>query len=311
VPFGPVAIIDIGSNSIKSLVAARDADGGIITLASRTIDARISTGISDATAGLSGEGMNAGIDAIRSLLEDAGTYAPTRTVLVATSAVRDATNAEEFRKRVRASTGQDIRILTGVQEANLIGRGLMADSALRDLQNFYVFDLGGGSLECLAFRRRQVEQAVSLPLGCVRLTEKFVTDRHLPFAPEAAQAIGSYTASELSGSSFRFSLPPSAVAVGTGGTIATVRSILAARNVTSFEATSVTVTIEQLRELLTTLGALPLSERRAIRGLPPGRADVFPAALVTLIRVAELGGFSAYRNSVHTLRYGVACESLA
>ncbi len=62
-----------------------------------------------------------------------------------------------IRERVRAATGHNIRILTGDEEANLIGRGLTCDPALTTLRDFYVFDLGGGSLECLAPRDRQVQ----------------------------------------------------------------------------------------------------------------------------------------------------------
>ncbi len=67
--------------------------------------------------------MARGLEAIRSLLADTAPFAPVRTVLVATSAVRDAANGAEFRERVRSGTGQTIRILTGDEEANLIGRG--------------------------------------------------------------------------------------------------------------------------------------------------------------------------------------------
>ncbi len=141
-----VAVIDIGSNSIKVLVAARNETGVVTALKSKTIDARISAGISKAKPELSEEGMARGLAAIQELLTDAAPFSPVRTVLVATSAVRDAGNGDHFRARVRAATGHDIRILTGDEEANLIGRGLTCDPALADLKDFYVFDLGGGSL---------------------------------------------------------------------------------------------------------------------------------------------------------------------
>src|SRR3954470_8064032 len=142
---GPVAVIDIGSNSIKVLVAKRDNDGKLAALKLRTIDARISAGISRSNPRLSEEGITRGVDAVRVLLADAATFLPTRTILVATSAVRDAQNGREFCERVRVATGHEIRILSGPEEAALIGRGLVADPALGDLRDFYVFDLGGGS----------------------------------------------------------------------------------------------------------------------------------------------------------------------
>ena len=305
-----VAVLDIGSNSIKVLVAARGPDGGLAVLKVRTIDARISAGISQANPRLSEEGMTRGLDAIGALLADVASFSPKQIALVATSAVRDARNGAEFRGRVSAATGLDIRILTGDEEANFIGRGLTCDPAVAGLRDFYVFDLGGGSLECLAFRERHVEQAASLQLGCVRLTEKFVADVRQPFTTDAERKIAAHTHEVFSKSSFRFSLPANAVVVGTGGTLATVRAVRGARVAQAFEQTEPLITVAQLREQLAWLGALPLTERKHIPGLPPPRADVFPTALATLIAVAELGGFDAYRNSLYNLRYGLAAEQL-
>lgn len=307
---GPVAVIDIGSNSIKILIARRGATGAIEPLQMRTIDARISAGISRAHPRLSDEGMARGLAAIQALLADAAGFQPTHTTLVATSAVRDAQNGREFRAQVHAATGHEIRILSGDEEANLIGRGLTSDPALAGVRDFYVFDLGGGSLECLAFRERRIEQAISLQLGCVRLTEKFVVDPTAPFTDLARLAVEGHTRGTLASAGFRFSLPTSAVAVGTGGTVTTVRAIYGMRLGKPVEQTEPTVTLAQLKELLAALGAMPLPARQQIPGLPAARADVFPTALATLIAVAEAGGFASFRNSFYNLRYGLAAELL-
>jgi len=305
-----VAVIDIGSNSIKVLVAAPAPAGGLAVLASRTLDARISAGISQAVPRLSEDGMTRGLDAIRTLLADAAPFAPASIVLVATSAVRDAQNGPEFREHVRAATGQTIRILTGDEEADLIGRGLTCDPALAALQDFYVFDLGGGSLECLAFRSRQVKQSASLQLGCVRLTEKFVPDPAAPFSSAVSQRIAAHCATVFASSGFAFDLPPGAIAVGTGGTVTTVRAILAAQRGIALEATPADVTVDTLRTQLREVGGLTLTARQQVAGLPPARADVFPTALATLIAVAERGHFAAFRHSLYNLRFGLAREAL-
>ena len=307
----PVAVIDIGSNSIKVLVALRAADGGILPLHSHTLDVRISAGISRNDPHLGAEGMARGVEAIRSLLADADRFPASRRVLVATSAVRDARNGADFCKLVRNATGHEIRILTGREEANLIGRGLACDPALRHLRDFYVFDLGGGSLECLGFRGRHIEQSVSLQLGCVRLTEKFSSDSSLPLTASACDEVSAYTRKLLTRSDFAFSLPAGTVAVGTGGTVTTVRAILGAREGKPVAATPMLVTVAQLRELLAWLGAMSLAERKQVAGLPPSRADVFPVALATLLATFELGGLPACQNSLYNLRYGLADEALA
>lgn len=305
-----VAIIDIGSNSIKSLVAERGPDASLITVHTRAIDARISTGISRQHPRLQEEGMVRGLEAIATLLADARRAGAERFALVATSAVRDAENGVEFRGRVLAATGQAIRILSGDEEANLIGHGLTCDPALRHLRDFYTFDLGGGSLECLTFRDRQVSQALSLPLGCVRLTEKFVPDPNLPFGAAANGAVAAHVQDVVTRGGFAFPLPAPAFAIGTGGTVTTARSILAARDGLALEAAAPRISVTTLRQLLDWIGPLPLSARREIAGLPSARADVFPTALATLIALSAVGRFDEFHHSLYNLRYGLAAELL-
>lgn len=305
-----VAVIDIGSNSIKLLVASRGPDGRLETVYTRTLDARISMGISQSEPRLSDEGMTRGLEAIKELLADAKSHAAKRSILVATSAVRDAGNNADFRGRVEHETGLEIRVLSGDEEANLIGRGLTCDPALQALKEFYVFDLGGGSLECLSFRNRKVEQAGSFPLGCVRLTEKFVADPSRPLGRTPRYRIMQHVHDELVRGSFRFALPPDSPAVGTGGTITTVRAILGAREAKSFEQTEPFVALTQFRLLLTRIARMTLAERQQVPGLPPARADIFPAALATLIVLADVAAVPGFHHSVYNLRYGVADEAL-
>jgi len=310
-PSSAVAVIDIGSNTIKLLVAARAPTGGLQTLTSETIDARISAGIGLAEPRLSEEGMTRGLAAVRELLAVAAPFSPAQTAIVATSAVRDATNGAEFRERLRAATGHPLRILSGDEEANLIGRGLTSDPALAHLRDFYVFDLGGGSLECLAFRQRQVQQACSLPLGCVRLTERFVADVAAPFSPEARAAIADHTRRTLSESGFRFDLA-NPDAVFTGGSLTTARAIAGLAEGKPLPETAPIVTVATLERILDRVAALPLVERRTqIAGLPAARADVFPAALATMLAVAEIAGLHAFHHSFYNLRYGLAEELIS
>lgn len=305
-----VAVIDIGSNSIKVLVAHRGAAGLPVAVLSRTIEARISAGISRAVPSLSAEGMSRGLAAIRELLAQAAPHAPARIELVATSAVRDASNGGEFREQVRRETGHAIRILSGEEEANLIGLGLTCDPALQGLGDFYLFDLGGGSLECLAFQARRIRQAVSLQLGCVRLTERFVTARDAAVGPAVLQTIAAHTREVLHAAAFDFSLPAGAAAVGTGGTMTTARAIFAAEAGEELEAGPPLLALDRLRDLRDRLAALPLEERCAVPGLSAARADVFPAALATLVAVAERGGFPGFHHSLYNLRFGLAAELL-
>ncbi|OAM87198.1 phosphatase [Termitidicoccus mucosus] len=306
-----VTIIDIGSNSIKNLVASRERPGApVAALKMRTIEARISAGISQAAPSLTEEGMARGLEAVQNLLADSVGLPPHPVVLVATSAVRDAANGDEFRRRVREATGHTVRLLSGQEEAALIGRGLLSDPVLSGLRDFHVFDLGGGSLECLAFAGREIRHAASLQLGCVRLTERCIPDPAAPILRDALIRVAGITREVFAKSGFPAALPDGATAVGTGGTLTTARAILGALENKALPDTSPRLPVERLRALLLDLASQTLAERRRVPAMPPGRADVFPAALMTLVTIAELGGFDIYHHSLRNLRWGLADESL-
>jgi exopolyphosphatase / guanosine-5'-triphosphate,3'-diphosphate pyrophosphatase len=304
------AVIDVGSNSIKLLVADKGRGGRLVEVASRTIEARISKGIGSGRPQLSPEGMERGIAAVASLAADAKASGATRISAVATSAVRDASNGGVFLRVLKAATGLGLRILTGPEEASLIGRGLTTDPALLILHDFHAYDLGGGSLECLSFAGRKVERAESLPLGCVRLTEMFVPSPTGPLGDDAAREIGRHVKELLLKSGFPLPVPAGSGVVGTGGTLTTVRSMVAENRGVELEATNAVIGVNLLHEILARVSPMDAAARGRIPGLPPERADVFPAALVTLLALAELGSIQAFHHSLRNLRWGLAAELL-
>jgi exopolyphosphatase/guanosine-5'-triphosphate,3'-diphosphate pyrophosphatase len=304
------AVLDVGSNSIKLLVADRRPDGRLVEVRSQTLEVRISAGIGSGKPRLGPEGIQRGVAAIANLASEARGLGAERIEAVATSAVRDAANGGEFRDRVREASGLDLRILTGADEARLIGAGLTTDPALQGLGDFRVFDLGGGSLECLSFRDGAVEDAASLPLGCVRLTEMFVADPSLPFGEASAREIGRHVAAVLGGSGFPLPVPQGTAVIGTGGTLTTVRAMAAAQRHETLERGDPLIGVPLLLEMLARTGPLGLPERKRIPGLPPSRADVLPTALATLLALADLGRFGAFQHSLRNLRWGVAREIL-
>jgi exopolyphosphatase / guanosine-5'-triphosphate,3'-diphosphate pyrophosphatase len=306
-----VAVVDIGSNSIKLLVARRTPSAQVEGLLSQTIDTRISTGISQSLPELSEAGMAAGLETVRTLLGAAAPFHPDETLLVATSAVRDAVNGEEFRRRVLEAVGHPVRILTGHEEATYIGEGLLCDPGLEAFNDFYLVDLGGGSLECLTFRSRRPVAAICLPLGCVRLTERCVPDPSAPFGKVPRHAVRQATEDAIVRSGYLFALPLPPLAVFTGGTMTTVRSILGERAGRTLAETPARVSVDQLTALFEEVAPLDLETRKRIPGLPPARADVFPTALATLLTVAELACISEVHHSVHNLRWGIAAEATA
>ena len=305
------AVVDVGSNSIKLLVADRGPEGRPAEVAYQTLEVRISKGIGSGRPRLGDQGMERGVEAITSLLARARSLGADRFAVVATSAVRDASNGAQFLERVRAASGVTPRLLTGREEADLIGRGLTTDPALVALRDFHVYDLGGGSLECLAFVERKAERAVSLPLGCVRLTEMFAQPAAEPISASALSNIARHVKGALQESGFPFPVPAGSFVVGTGGTLTTVRAMRAAAGGFTLERTEPLIRVALLREILATVGSLDLAGRKAVKGLSPERADVFPTALATFIALAELGGIQAFHHSLRNLRWGVAAGLLA
>lgn len=305
-----VAVIDVGSNSIKLLVARTGAaEGCIESLFAETIETRISAGISRELPSLSEHAMQAGCDTISELLRLARGYHPQEIRIVATSAVRDAVNGMDFTSRVNDATGIEIEVLSGTEEATHIGRGLACDPQIAGVSRFIQMDLGGGSLELIRFNDGHIEQAISLQLGAVRLTERFIDNRDLPTSEAQGDNIQRHVQEALQQSGFIFA-PTTDAFIVTGGAFTVTRAILAARDNQTIEQRSPVLLRSELSELKSELTALPLHERMATPHLPATRADIVPTALITIEAVLQLAKRQTVTHSFYNLRYGIAAKLL-
>jgi exopolyphosphatase/guanosine-5'-triphosphate,3'-diphosphate pyrophosphatase len=307
-----LAVVDIGSNSIKLLVAAPGPPGGpeLRVLFQEALETRISGGLGKDKSSLSEAGLAAGVQAVSRLLEMARPYAPTRIHLVATSAVRDAQNRADFAARILAATGLPLEILSGDDEALLIARGLRTDPALGGASEFCLLDLGGGSLECIRCASDQIKQAVSLQLGAVRLTEKFVPNPRGPFDDAARTAVAEETRRAVSASGFHFI--PGGLLVGTGGAFTVARAILAHRQgFIAKETWPAEMSRASLAALLDEIAPLDAAARARIPKLTPERADILPTALTTILTLLDLARVARVFHSFHNLRFGVAARDFA
>jgi len=303
-----VAVIDVGSNSIKLLVA-RAAGASVETVFTHTIETRISEGISEAVPELDDSAMAAGVATIFELYEEALGYSPVEMQIGATSAVRDAINGMDFAMMVMAATGIEMRVLSGEEEATYIGRGIACDPALKGVGSFIQMDIGGGSLELIRFDGGEIQKAISLQLGAVRLTEMLVPDKQVPLSVEKAEAIRVHVISALERSGFDFN-PKDWPMVATGGAFVISRSMLAAKQGLKTEESPAVLTKDMLRELFTKISLMPLVERITVPGLPVARADIAPTALVTILAVLEYAGREEISHSFYNLRYGMAAAML-
>ena len=298
---GRVAVIDIGSNSIKSLVAERSfADGGLKILHQGYREVRISSGISGVPPMLKESSMEAGKAAVAELWEEFRAWRPISACrIVATSAVRSASNGSGFAARVASATGQVLQILSGEEEADGIARGVMTDPALAGrAEAINVFDLGGGSMELIRFEQGRVVARCSLPLGSVRLTEKFVPDPALPIPAASRAALQAHIRDQLAGCG----VPLGANLVGCGGGINALFAMLRG------DAKG-PVTLEDLECCMEEMATANLAQRIAA-GVPAGRADIFPTALITVSALVRAAGAHHVLRSRHNLRYGIASSLL-
>lgn len=301
-----IAIIDVGSNTIKLLVA--EAGPLLRVLDSFTHETRISYGIGAGVPRLTDVGMHGGLSAIGDLLRRCARHEPDRTMIVATSAVRDAVNGEDFTAAVREATGLDVQVLSGKEEALGIAEGVLQDPAIARESAFSLCDLGGGSLELIRYEGGEVRRAESFPLGAVRLTERFVSDPTGSLPTEEREAIAAHVRDNLRSFPLEGSGDP---LVCTGGAMTIARAMLAAEEDLDLEESSPQVPVEDLRGLFEELAARPLAERQKKKRLPPQRADIFPCALLVFLTVADLAGATFFVHTFSNLRYGLASRALA
>jgi exopolyphosphatase/guanosine-5'-triphosphate,3'-diphosphate pyrophosphatase len=299
------AVIDIGSNTIKVLVAAGP---GLEVLAEAAEDTRISTGIGEERMRLKPEAIAAGVESVRRLWNLALEHGPNLRDIIATSAVRDAENREEFPVPAEEATGLRPRTLSGDEEARLIGLGVAHDPNINSDKPFYLMDLGGGSLELLEFHGGIVRQKVSLQLGAVRLKEKLLADPGGYMSPDEIDSVEEYVAEAVMASGFSFRNPGALVA--TGGAMTHARFLAARNRGVSSGRSNAIVSFADMCELQAQLAGMPLAKRQEVSGLPRARADIMPVGLTVLTTIMELATAGSVVHSFYNLRYGLAAELL-
>ena len=303
------AALDIGSNTLKMLVVENGSDG-LIQLGERSSETRISEGISKDHPELTEASMQRGVQVIGELYREMQSFHPDHIRIVGTSAVRDAKNREDFCNRILQETGQAVDVITGEEEAQLIGKGVLTDPHLRDQKEIMIFDMGGGSVECIYIKDRDIRMAESLPLGGVRLLEHHVQDPSLPLSEAEKAAVAQVVAEQVSRLPIKLENPYEALVVGAGGTWITSRAIIANRVGKTLEESDPHLSQEELLSVFDQASSYTLEERLQIPKLPSNRADVFPVTLLALIELGKWVGVTHYYHCFRSLRYGVVDELL-
>lgn len=305
-----VGAVDCGTNSIRLLVADRTPEG-LTYIVRRSEIVRLGQGI-DVSGVISEEAMQRTLLVTREYAQICRDHGVERVRFVATSASRDARNADDFVAGVHAAFGDyDVRpeVVSGTEEASLSFSGATAElTAGPHPSPFLVVDLGGGSTE-LVRGHEDVEQAISLDIGSVRLSERHL--RSDPPTPDEVEAALVDIRAALDEAERTVDLTGVGTLVGVAGSVTTVTAHVLGLPVYDSSrihgaVTPVGDTVEACTDIL-----LSSRERRAGFGyMHPGRVDVIGAgALIwrTVIeRVAERSGVTSVRTSETDILDGIA-----
>jgi exopolyphosphatase / guanosine-5'-triphosphate,3'-diphosphate pyrophosphatase len=296
-----VAVIDLGSNSWRLVVFTYVLHAWWKPTDELFETVRIGAGLG-ASGRLSIEAMQRGLETLTVFQRfcRATGLGPEQVHAVATSAIRDASNREEFLLSARRETGMSIEVLSDEDEARF---GYVAAVNTTTLVDGVVLDLGGGSMQLIHVSNRRAHEKVSFPLGAVRLTEQFLPNAG-PAKKKELERVRAHVRASLA--DLDWLSTSGKRMVGLGGA---ARNLAAAAQ---HELESIdlgvqgfVITPATIREMVQVLAALPSAERGTVPGIKPGRGDIVLAAALVLETVLDLGGFDGIEVTEAGLRDGV------
>jgi exopolyphosphatase/guanosine-5'-triphosphate,3'-diphosphate pyrophosphatase len=294
------AVIDVGSNAIRLQVARIQGPGHHEVLCEERKPVRLGERVF-VSGELADAAVSRAVDALKHFKEVIAVYQVERLRAVATSAVREASNADAFLRRVEESTGLQIEVISGREEARLIHLGLRDSVPFEQDRPFLLIDIGGGSTEVSIATRSQVLGSESLKLGAVRLTELFLKsdpirerefDRMIKFIRDTANRYLKTTGNAKYDG-----------AIGTAGTVSALSAL--DQKIRGADTRPASLGRKQLELIMNKLKAKPLAERRAWLGAEPDRAEGIVAGAAVLLGLMDTLGFSEILVSPKGLRDGV------
>jgi exopolyphosphatase/guanosine-5'-triphosphate,3'-diphosphate pyrophosphatase len=301
--------IDVGTNSIHLIVVELDPHFGT----SRTLlkeREMVRLGAADALAKghLGRKAVGRGVAAIERFVEAARAAGAEDVRIVATSAVREARNRDEFAAAVFTATGVRVEVLSDLEEARLIHLGVSRGFALGD-RVACIVDIGGGSTEFIVADSRRPLFLHSERLGSLRLYDAFLRDSSNPKRDLAA--LDAHVTQMLAGVGTQIVDYPFDVLIGTSGTIMGLASVDAARSGRDLERVhGYVLRLERLHELQSIMIGLTPAERRRLPGMNPRRSDIIVAGNAILIAAMTALGRSELTVCDRALREGVVVDFL-
>jgi exopolyphosphatase/guanosine-5'-triphosphate,3'-diphosphate pyrophosphatase len=301
-----VAVVDIGTNSTRLLVA--EVDGGALNeLQRESIVTRLGEGV-DATGRLGEAPRERVFAALEEFTAAIDRHGVDHRTAVMTSAVRDAANGAAFAAVVRDRYGLEGHTLSGDEEARLTFLGATAARDRDDPTVLLVIDIGGGSTELVVGAGGGVEFHTSTQAGVVRHTERHV--RSDPPVREELEALAADVKGVIEAAAPVAVRERAGAAVAVAGTATSCAAIDLALD--PYDPAAVEgheLSRERLEEMLAALAAIPLPERRRVKGLHPDRAPTIVAGVIILLEVLGAFGLGRVEVSDRDILWGVALES--
>lgn len=308
-----VAAIDCGTNSVRLLIV--DVRDGVLKDVERLMEiVRLGQGV-DRTGRLAPDALERTFKAMRGYQELIDRHGAVATRVVATSATRDAANRQEFVDGVREIFGVEPEVVTGAEEAELsftgATRGLVHISAETEVPQgpfppYLVVDIGGGSTEFVV-GSQHAEAALSVDIGCVRLTERHLKDAGDPPSAQALEAVVADIEAALDHVTDAVPVERAHTLVGLAGSVTTMAGI--ALGLPAYDSRRIhhsRISAEQVHEVTRRLLAMTHGDRAQVPVMHPGRVDVIGAGALILDRIVRRFAFAQVVVSEHDILDGIA-----
>jgi exopolyphosphatase / guanosine-5'-triphosphate,3'-diphosphate pyrophosphatase len=298
------AAVDIGSNSVRLKIARLQA-GRLRSLHEDREVTRLGDGVFR-SGFLTPESMAETVKVLRRFHRATQQVVTDNVRVVATSALRDARNSQAFLEWVRSATGWRVEIISGVEEARLIHLGLVTSPRI-DRSPTLMIDLGGGSCELTVSQGGLIRDAVSLPLGAVRLSNEFLS--HDPPRKGELKQLRGFIVREVSRIADRIAAARVKTVIATSGTAAALAAV--AVHLRRGGSRRPVVTRAEMMRIAKRLARLPVAERRKIEGIGPRRAEIVVAGATVYHELIDRLDLKGFRYSPLGLRDGTLAQMAA
>ena len=302
-----IASIDIGTNTIRLVIFQTELTGELIQLYQAMSITRLGEGM-DTKKRLLDARMDETISKLIEFRKKCREFEPLTIRAVATSAVRESSNQQEFVRRAKREADVEVEVIPWEQEAGLMIKGVLWKLPNTE-KDILAFDIGGGSTEFILARDRKIISAFGTLLGSIRLTEKFIS-RH-PIDVSEYKSLEVFLRRELREVKDKLSKFLPELLLGTAGTVTTLAAI--DENIYPYDSEKIhgkSITFRRIEEILENLKRKSLDERLAMKTIEKGREDLIIAGGALTLEIMRIFNCNLLTVSDYGLREGLVLDAL-